>query len=59
MLDAGIRQKRIRQKGSTNEAPAPVRSLLVLCVAPQLAERWMQQGSTKQAGPSVLSTEIW
>ena len=46
-----IRQKmreKIRQKGPTNHAHLQL--FFVLRMTPQLAERWMQKGSTKQVG---------
>ena len=39
----------IRQKGSTNQAPAaPLQPFLVLRMTPELAERWMQKIENQQ-----------
>ena len=48
----------IRQKGSTNEAAAPLQSFFVLQTTPGLAERWMQKGSTKQVG-ALRPLSVW
>ena len=60
MLDAGIRQKRMWQKGSTNQAPAPLQPFLFWWVPPLVVSAEIrQEGLTNEAPAPGLLSFVW